>query len=317
MQLKVSLPVANFLIPKPFPFAGAKFTPPTQEHADKNISTNALDAVSILPFNNLSTAITALSGVKLSDFDAVTVVSFNLSLEFPHYPKPNRQDDQRLLTEAISRAEAILDLIRVGYCRLDIPQYSPMMAGYFSHLNRLAVAVHNDANGNQRLIAREPDRPIMMPGLGLELDSVPSCPVIEPIISEQHADESLGARLQRLLRVFGQTFTAFSDDEKILNLIFALEGLLTPENCSTSKFKTTIGKFLSDDSRHQKCENDTFAKFYKEVRNPMVHRGKSYEQLGRDRKTDLMYLQGIVAKLLERLSKYRRSDFSEFWRQYV
>lgn len=314
MQFKASLPVANLLIHEPFVFAGATFTPPSRE-ATEDLLLNESDAASFLSGANLSTAITALSGVQLSDFETVAILSFDINVGLTEYATANRQDDERVLAEAVFQGEAVMDLIRVDFCRLDIPQYSPMMAGYFPNVNRLAVSVH--ADGKQRLIAREPECPIMIPGLGLELDTVPSRSHIEPIISEQHVSESLGIRLKRLLRVFGQSFTAFSNDQKILNLIFAMDGLLTPENCGSDRFKAAIGKWLADDHSSQAHERDTFAKFYKEVRNPMVHRGKSYEELGRDRKTDLLYLQGIVSRLLTRLSKHRQMAFSEFWRQHT
>jgi hypothetical protein len=314
MQLKVSIPVANLLIYEPFAFAGATFTPPLREATD-NPSQDESDAASFLSGGKLSTAITALSGVQLSDFETVAILSFDVSVDLTEYPRANRQDDERVLAEAVFQGEAVMDLIRVDFCRLDITQYAPMMAGYFPSVNRLAVVVH--ADGKQRLIAREPDCPIMVPGLGLELDTVPSSSRVEPIISEQHVNESLGIRLKRLLRVFGQSFTAFSDDQKILNLIFAMDGLLTPENCGSDCFKAAIGKWLADDQSLQAREHDSFAKFYKDVRNPMVHRGKSYEELGRDRKTDLLYLQEIVSRLLERLSKHRQMEFSEFWRQHT
>jgi hypothetical protein len=212
-----------------------------------------------------------------------------------------------------------MDLIRVDFCRLDMPQYSPMMAGYVPSVNRLAVSVHDETSGNQRLIAREPDCPIIIPGLGLELEAVPSHSEIEAIVCEQHADHSLGIRLRRLLRVFGQAFTALSDDQKILNLLFALDGLLTRENCSAARFKAAIGKWLADDATPEACERerDKFATFYKDVRNPLVHRGKSYEQLGRDRKADLLYLQDLVSRLLARLSQYRQLEFSAFWTQHT
>ncbi len=314
MQLKVSLPVANLLIYEPFAFAGATFTPPSRE-ATEDPSQDESNAASFLSGRNLSTAITALSGVQLSDFDSVAILSFDINVDLTDYPRANRQDDERVLAEAVFQGEAVMDLIRIDFCRLDIPQYSPMMAGYSPNVNRLAVAVH--ADGKQRLIAREPDCPIIVPGLGLELDTVPSSSPIEPIISEQHVNESLGIRLKRLLRVFGQSFTAFSDDQKILNLIFAMDGLLTPEKCASDRFKAAIGKWLADDPSLQARDRDTFAKFYEEVRNPMVHRGKSYEELGRNRKTDLLYLQGIVSRLLERLSKHRQLEFAEFWRQHT
>ena len=312
MQLKVSIPVVNLLIYEPFEFAGVIFTPPSQDAFPDERNT-----ASILLDGNLSTAITALSGVQLSDFNVATAISFEITVELVDYPTPSRQDDERVLAEAVFRAEAVMDLIRFDYCRLDIPQYSPMMAGYIPTVNRIAVSVYDEASGKQRLIAREPDCPIMIPGIGLELESAPSHSEIEAIISEQHADQSLGIRLRRLLRAFGQAFTASSDDQKILNLIFALDGLLTPENCYSDKFKSAIGKWLGGNATHQASEHENFAKFYEEVRNHLVHRGKSYEQLGRDRKADLFYLQGVISRLLTRLSQYRQLEFSAFWKQHT
>ena len=76
------------------------------------------------------------------------------------------------------------------------------------------------------------------------------------------------------------------------------------------------GGLLTDDPSLQIKSQETFIKFYREVRNPMVHHGKSYSELGRHRKKDLLYIQRIIAGLLLSLSKYRHLEFVEFWHQH-
>lgn len=313
MQFKVSLPVANLLIYEQFEFAGATFIPATREYVDE-AEQEHVNLDSIFSDKNLSEVITVVSGVQVADLETVTNIQFDIRIDWSGEQVSCRDFDERILEEAIFKGEAVMDLIRVDYCRLDIPQTSPMMAGYIPNRNILAVKVHNDRQ--TYLIAREPNCPLLVPGLGLELDSPPSPSDFESIVTEQYDSNSLGIRLKRLLRVFGQSFTAFSDDQKILNLIFAIDGLLTPENCNSNEFKSAIGKWLSNDPSIQANARENFVKFYKEVRNPMVHHGKSYSQLGRNRKEDLLYIQRIIARLLLSLSKYRHLEFAEFWHQY-
>jgi hypothetical protein len=99
MQLNVSIPVANLLIYEQFEFAGAHFTPPLQECRDNSFRDHRGTA-SFPSGGNLSTAITALSGVQPSDFNTATVVSLAITVVLVDYPNPNRQDDERVLAEA-------------------------------------------------------------------------------------------------------------------------------------------------------------------------------------------------------------------------
>ena len=248
MQFNVTLPVANLLIYEQFEFAGTTFLPAKNEHENES-SREEVDFDSLFSGKNLSEVITAVSGVRLSDLETVTNIQFDIDINWTGEQVSSRDYDERILEESIFKGEAVMDLIRVDYCRLDIPQKSPMMAGYIPNLNFLAVKVQNDEQ--TRLIAREPDCPLLVPGLGLELDRPPRHSDFESIITEQYNSNSLGIRLKRLLRVFGQSFTAFSDDQKILNLIFAMDGLLTPEKCKSDEFKSAIGKWLTDVSPQQ------------------------------------------------------------------
>lgn len=84
-------------------------------------SQDEFNTASFLSSGNLSTAITALSGVQLSDFDTVAILSFDINIDLTDHPTGNRQDDERVLAEAIFQGEAVMDLIRVDFCRLDIP----------------------------------------------------------------------------------------------------------------------------------------------------------------------------------------------------
>jgi hypothetical protein len=84
---------------------------PSRE-AVEHPSLNESNRASFLSGGNLSTAITALSGVQLSDFDTVASLSFNISIELTEYPRASRQDDERVWAEAVLHGEAVMDLIR-------------------------------------------------------------------------------------------------------------------------------------------------------------------------------------------------------------
>lgn len=94
MQLRVSVPVANLLVYEPFVFAGINFAPSFQKPTDESFPDES-NADSFLSSGNLSTAITNLSGVQLSDFSTVAVATFNINVDLTEYPRPNRADDGR------------------------------------------------------------------------------------------------------------------------------------------------------------------------------------------------------------------------------
>jgi len=314
MQISVIVPVANLLIYKPFTYGGLQFLPASDftdsETSDTSIGPSENNIWDELESGNLSKAISAITGVSKKDFQKFSNVVFDLNIPDFDLNNPKRNDDEYILAQALIRTERTLDLLKFDYARLDITQYTPMAAGFLPSLNYLAIYLYDRSQFIQRIIAREPENSLSIPGLGLELENTPEECQVAPLVLESFSEDTLGRRLQRLLRIFGQTFTATSDDQKILNLIFALDGLLTLEDSKSQQFKEAVEFWLRDISMEK------FSNFYRDVRNPLVHRGFSYEELGRNRQKDLLYIQRIVALLLTNLMPYRNMNFNEFWKKH-
>jgi hypothetical protein len=266
--------------------------------------------------NNLAEAFAGMSGVTENDFRQHTLLE--MPFESPSFElwQPTRKNDQKVIAAALEHADAAVDGIRFNYCRLDVPQMSLGPAGYLPDKNMFAVYFH-DADQNQgRLIVHELANPISMPGLGLDLDAVEPSPV-DPLICNTYRPGTLGVRLQRLLRMYCQSFTAPSDEVKILGNVFAMDGCLTPDNSRSSDFKKFVAMAYSGSPSGYRLQLDKFGQFYREVRNPLVHDGRSYAQLGRDRRLDLFYLQGLLHLVLENLTKSANEDFDTYWQSTI
>ncbi|MCX7388665.1 MAG: hypothetical protein NTX48_18540 [Planctomycetales bacterium] len=262
---------------------------------------------------NLSETIAALSGVDESDFCKYTTMELPFESDLFQMRASTRANDEELLNHIIEHADRRLDGMRLDYCRLDKPQMCSGILGYIPGKNKFAVFVFDPASDDGRMIAREPEVPVAMPGIGLDLESIqPSS--VDTLITDGFATDALGGRLKRLLRTYATALSATSDESKILTIVFALDGILTPEGLKDAKkFRKFIGVSASMHSADFQRQYDRFCEFYATVRNPLVHDGKSYPDLCRDRKSDLLYLQSLVAGLLASMLRDAHEAFGAHW----
>ena len=321
-QLKVLVPVPRLTVYKDMalPHLGVKFLAPTAPpdfEVQEDVSPRS-DEIQMLAFvdgaleENLSETITALSGVDESDFCKYTTMEFPFESDLFQMRASTRANDEQLLNHIIEHADRRLDGMRLDYCRLDKPQMCFGIPGYIPGKNKFAVFVFDPASDDGRMIAREPEVPVAMPGIGLDLESIhPSS--VDTLITDGFATDALGGRLKRLLRSYATALSATSDESKILTIVFALDGILTPKKSWTWEFKEFIGVSASMKSADFQGQYDRFCKFYDEVRNPLVHHGRSYSDLRRDRKSDLLYLQSLVAGLLKSMVPFAHESFDEHW----
>jgi len=265
---------------------------------------------------NLAQALAGMSGVTWNDFGQNTLMEMGLDSESFELRQPKRKSDEKVVLAALRHADAALDGIRFNCCRLDVPQMSLGPPGYLPEKSVFAVYIHDPEQDEGRMIAHEPANPISMPGLGLELDSVSPSPV-DSLISNTYKPGSLGVRLQRLLRMYCQSFIAPSDEAKILGNIFAMDGCLAPDNSHSGDFKKFVAMAASQSPAGYAAELDRFKDFYRDVRNPLVRHGKTYEQLARDRRLDLFYLQGLLHLILENLAKSASEDYNNYWQNTI
>ena len=263
--------------------------------------------------NNLAEALTAMAGVTENDFRHHTVLAMPFEATSFEPRQQTRQGDRELVAAALEHADAALDGIRFNLCRLDVPEMSLGPPGYLPDKGVFAVYFHVTGQDQGRFIACEPPNPVSIPGVGVDLHSVqPSS--VDPLIFNKYGPGTLGVRLKRLLRMYCQSFVAPSDEIKILSNVFAMDGCLTPESSKDSNdFKKFVGMAAGGGASGFRREYEGFRDFYSDVRNPLVHHGKQYAELGRDRRRDLIYLQGLIHLVLENLTTSADEQFYAFW----
>jgi hypothetical protein len=181
--LKILLPIPRITVYDDLshPKLGLLFRAPTKPpdfDPPENVSSDP-DEITAMAFvdgameNNLSEAITAVSGVDESDFCKVTTMQFVLESDLFRANGSTRVDDESLLNVIVEHADQLLDGMRIDYCRLDVPQMCFGVPGYIPGKNKLAAFIFDPQSDDGRIIAREPEFPVAMPGIGLDCDHYP------------------------------------------------------------------------------------------------------------------------------------------------
>lgn len=216
-----------------------------------------------------------------------------------------RSDDEQLLNMLVESADGILDVVRVVCSHLDCPSTEVGVPGFLPDLSAVGAYIVDEQIGGGRLIARQPDVAVHLAGVGAEVGgNLPDW--VLTFVTETHAVGSMGSRGKRLLRILGRAFRLLSPEEKILSVIFGLDGTLTPAHESSEALKKLIEQLLPGSA------GQDFRDLYK-VRNKLVHHGKMYDDLGRNPNDDLRRLQVLVYRILEVLAAERAMRFEEFW----
>ena len=274
------------------------------------------DIDSCLANGNLSDGITEVCGISTEQALSCSMLVIPRHLDEESLAERRRDFDEHLLRDALGRADAILDLIRLEQCRLDCSETWIGNAGYVMTpgSTSLFVLVLDQNSDVCRFIARKTWDPVAFPLLTSEVVASDIDNTLEPLLTEHLPHPTLGARLKRLLRSFGESCSIASDDLRLLSIIFALEGALCPEGTSSREFKRSVAVAQYGDTKSATKALEKFSRFYRDVRNVLVHRGSRYEELTRDRRDDFMYLQSLVHGILLRLASRRHSAFDEHWK---
>lgn len=123
--------------------------------------------------------------------------------------------------------------------------------------------------------------------LGLDVDRPLDAGTIAlaPIAFGTGAGEMLD-RIRSAIRTAGQAFYILTPEARFLSLVFGLDGLCAPKSDWTGfKHRTYIAAIGSDgDASSFRMWLRDFNAAYSEIRNPIVHRGKSFIELGIDPK---------------------------------
>lgn len=228
---------------------------------------------------------------RVADFNSEQI-EFDLKIKFGDLLKLNNsslEHDNYVINLCLDQAERGMDLIRLRYSSFDRPEFTPNPAG---QLKSGFYEVQITPNTSKRI----PIKPKVYGGLSKPLSA--SNNWLGPEISDQfnlndyklseillgNKVHELGCLLIGSLRNCRQAFYTIGDESKFLYLIFSIDGLGSPDQDWRGwKHRTYISVLASSDNPSKFGDTlEAFDYLYTDIRNELVHNGKSFYELGVD-----------------------------------
>jgi hypothetical protein len=177
----VVMPLTRLLFYEPFAIGGFHFFPPeaidltllrpvpkkTLESAGEGVYVLALEG------QHLREVSTSSTGFDVEILSNSPLVAFNVDIDWNEFLEANHEYDISLLKLLSSKAERALDIIRLFYCRLDLPNTLPGQIGSWEGSGEyLGALLYSPEDHESYLIAGAAvESSVIVRGLGLELDA--------------------------------------------------------------------------------------------------------------------------------------------------
>ena len=228
---------------------------------------------------------------RVADFNSEQI-EFDLKIKFGDLIKLNSSSldhDNYVINLCLDQAERGMDLIRLEYSSFDRPEFTPNPAG---QLKSGFYEVQITPNIAKRLSIK----PKVYGGLSKPLSA--SNNWLGPEVSDHFNSNDyklseilvgneiheLGNLLIGSLRNCRQAFYTIGDESKFLSLIFSIDGLGGPKhNWSGWKHRSFISILASSNNPARFSKTlESYDYLYTDIRNKLVHEGKSFYELGED-----------------------------------
>lgn len=242
---------------------------------------------------------------RVSDFNSEQI-EFDLKIKYGDLIKLNSSSldhDNYVINLCLDQAERGMDLIRLRYSSFDRPEFTPNPAG---QLKSGFYEVQITPNTAKRLSIK----PKVYGGLSKPLSA--SNNWLGPEVSDHFNSNDyklseilvgkevheLGNLLISSLRNCRQAFYTIGDESKFLSLIFSIDGLGYPKhNWSGWKHRSFIAILASSNNPSRFCDTlESYDYLYTDIRNKLVHEGKSFYELGEDNGNDSCEKLWIIYK---------------------
>ncbi|WP_148654140.1 hypothetical protein [Burkholderia plantarii] len=192
--------------------------------------------------------------------------------------------ENRLINRVLNHAETALDVIRTTCSRFDRIEYTPNPAGQCTDgVYRIHVEPHGTTYFKPQILSGI-SRPISANNnwLGPEVD-VPFSPEL-PVLAAMLAGTIAGPLIDAsfiAIRACRYAFYAIAPEAQFLSLVFALDGLISPDpKWRGWKHRTFVAAAISQcNARRFKATLTDYDALYADVRNPLVHDAKHFEDL--------------------------------------
>ncbi|MDP3269809.1 MAG: hypothetical protein Q8M40_12305 [Legionella sp.] len=326
----VIMPVARIQFDEAFAIDGFHFFPPEAVNLD---TYNLVPNMNIGPVQNMSGIITlegqdlrgvatSLTGFCLEILASSHLVAFTTEMDWGDFLDGDYQYDISLLKLISSRAERALDVIRLFYCRLDLPDTLPGQVGSWNGSNQYLGALLYSAENNESYIiaGAAVESSIVVRGLGLELDGDSILTIPNP------SDGYIAGVALHALSLHSEALNASNETIKFIRIMTLFEFLASPDEYQNwKKIKGDIACHCVNDrvSYLKLCERFRELTSIEDVtgkqigiRTLVVHNGKLLPELiPNPKERDMLFreLQGYALAVLNDML----SNVGFSWDEYV
>lgn len=265
---------------------------------------------------------TSLTGFDLEILANSPLVAFNVEIDWDEFLEANHEYDISLLKLLSSRAERALDIIRLHYCRLDLPNTLPGQIGSWEGSGEnLGALLYSLEDHESYLIAGAAiECSVVVRGLGLELDANPQLALPNP------KEGGVAGVVLHGLSLYSEALNSSNETIKFIRVMTLFEFLASPDEYQNwKKLKGDIACHCARDkaSYLSLCERFRALTSSEDpsgkqigLRTLIVHHGKLLPELVpgiKERASLFRELQGYaVAVLADMLSNAEAS-----WEEYV
>lgn len=235
----VVMPLTRLLFYEPFEIDGFYFFPPgsTDLMSLRPIPNKTLESVGeradviALEGQNLREVSTSLTGFDLEILANSPLVAFNVEIGWEEFLEANHEYDISLLKLLSSKAERALDIIRLFYCRLDLPNTLPGQIGSWEGSGEyLGALLYSPEDHESYLIAGAAiESSVIVRGLGLELDTDPQLALPSP------RDGDVAGVVLHGLSLYSEALNSSNETIKFIRVMTLFEFLASPDECQSWK----------------------------------------------------------------------------------
>lgn len=326
----VVMPLTRLLFYEPFAIDGFHFFPsgvidprslrPVPNKAIEDAGGRA-DVIA-LEGQSLREVSTSLTGFDVEILSNSPLVAFNVEIDWNEFLEADHEYDISLLKLLSSRAERALDIIRLFYCRLDLPNTLPGQIGSWESSGEyLGALLYSPEDHESYLIAGAAvESSAIVRGLGLELDPNPQLALPSP------DDGEVAGVVLHGLSLYSEALNASNETIKFSRVMTLFEFLASPDEYQKwEKLKGDIACHCASNkaSYLRLCERFRALTSIKDasgkqlgLRTLIVHNGKLLPELipgFKDRAALFRELQGYAAIVLTDML----SNAGASWAEYV
>ncbi len=326
------MPLTRLLFYEPFEIDGFYFFPPRSIDLKllRPIPNRTLEGVGertdviALEGQDLREVSTSLTGFDLEVLINSPLVAFNVEVEidWDEFLEANHEDDISLLKLLSSKAERALDIIRLFYCRLDLPNTLPGQIGSWEGSGEyLGALLYSPEDHESYLIAGAAvESSVIVRGLGLELDTNPLLALPSP------NDGDVAGVVLHGLSLYSEALNSSNETIKFIRIMTLFEFLASPDEYQNwKKIKGDIACHCARDKASYLSLCERFRVFTSiedksgkqlGLRTLIVHNGKLLPELlpsFKERTSLFRELQGYAFTILTDML----SNACQSWEEYV